>query len=396
MTFVVASFLVACGGSADVDGGVDAPVDAAPPSSDVRPEVDAPDLADGSAADASAPDAAIDATVSPADAGADAGCVAETCNLYDDDCDGHTDEGACGGCTAMSAPDGSNYLFCPETMPALRAWGDRCAQHAPGYALAPLEDSSSFLFARTHVSTRAMWVGIRAFGRGVTGIVDSAGSPHTIAEGERDPLDVHLDGERCFALGPDGLIDVSCIVTSSSTDRGYVCRGLPTSVPPTACGTETCNGLDDDCDGRVDDGACSECDVASFLGHVYYFCSGGAFEAALDDCAALPSAAGAMIDSPEENQFLAIESAPSTENDSWIGARTIAESTGDAGTRVVMRWVDGREIGGSDAPFTNFAMGPNTEPGRGLVLRSSTSVWRGGDPIESRAVICEGPIAAGP
>ena len=50
--------------------------------------------------------------------------------------------------------------------------------------------------------------------------------------------------------------------------------GILSCVPNAQPSPEVCNGLDDDCDGQIDNGGAVLCDClhATFAGHTYYFC----------------------------------------------------------------------------------------------------------------------------
>jgi len=128
----------------------------------------------------------------------------ESCNGVDDDCDGLTDEGNPGGGVACDGPDSD---FCPEGVTACTAGAIVCS--------------------------------------------DNTGSNAELCNGLDDNCNGTID-ESPTNVG------VACTVGSGTCARNgaTVCvGGAPVcNVSPGAPGTELCNGLDDDCDGVVDDG----------------------------------------------------------------------------------------------------------------------------------------------
>jgi hypothetical protein len=67
--------------------------------------------------------------------------------------------------------------------------------------------------------------------------------------------DVDLDGYGDASATPD----VVCVVPSSRANQGGDCDDHQLAVHPMA--TEQCNGVDDDCDGTVDEGATAACAI---------------------------------------------------------------------------------------------------------------------------------------
>ena len=188
----LAAVAVASCASSDVGTGL---VDA--------PDVDAPEP-DASPPDASEPDAPTDA---PPDAAIDAidACVplAETCNGMNDDCDGAIDEGFNLGTMC----DGADSDLCPEGA-------------------------------------------IVCAGPGATVCADTTADSVETCNGLNDDCDTLTD--EGFSLGTpcDGADSDACV------EGAITCAGDGTATcSDMSAGTvEVCNGLDDDCQGGVDNG----------------------------------------------------------------------------------------------------------------------------------------------
>jgi hypothetical protein len=110
--------------------------------------------------------------------------------------------------------------------------------------------------------------------------------------------------------------------------------GAATCVPA----AEICNGLDDDCDGAVDDDDACPCDVAERDGHAYLFCSEElGWEVARTRCQTLGYDL-AVIGDAMEDDFVFGQIDARTFRDTWIGMN-------DRTTEDAWQWIDG-------TPFT--------------------------------------------
>jgi len=141
-----------------------------------------------------------------------------------------------------------------------------------------------------------------------------------------------LDGD---GFGSDTDTIVACEMPDNAVATGGDCADGSNLVNPDS--PETCDGLDNDCAGGVDDAGCpAGCTGVPFGGHGYLFCDG---DLAWDAARAACDAAGlrlVRVDTTAENDFL-WATASTTIGDFFIGARVESGAT-------VWRWVDGTEL----------------------------------------------------
>lgn len=353
----LASFVAGCGDTPSIDAGH---TDAARRDAAIDR-----DAAEG-AADASSDDSSVvDAGVGE-DSGLDAGrrvdagppilCEAggtlETCNRFDDDCDGRVDEAGCGACRSVRNANGHIYLFCPGTHTGYRAWMGACATIGEGYDLATAETLDEEVALTAQADATARWVGYRSFGH-VTGIVDTFERPRARESLTFAPDEVSLDGEECFQLDRDGLHDLPC----NAPLAGVICEGVERSERPVPA-TETCNGLDDDLDGSLDEDVCADCHAFTLATHHYWICADGL---AWSDARARCQALGAdlvTLDSPDETIAMSFQGSM---HGSWVGATDIVDEG-------VWIWVDGRPVAASEP-------GWNTGEPNGATAANCLSQW---------------------
>ncbi len=135
----------------------------------------------------------------------------------------------------------------------------------------------------------------------------------------------------------DGYGDPDVSVTAASAPEGYVdnaedCDDGDAAVNPDAA--ETCNGYDDDCDGNLDDAGDCACDVETFEGKAYQFCTTTrSWTSALSAC---------------ESEGYSLATISSAEEDAWIDAEADSRSTAkwwfgysDRATEGSFVWADG-------------------------------------------------------
>jgi hypothetical protein len=277
----------------------------------------------------------------PPDMGMDTGpsCIAtglvETaCDRIDDDCDGTIDDdGICGGCIAFTIP-GHAYLSCPGPISGMQAWTGQCGAVAPGYDLAtfdtPTDQMAVSRFLAMQIATDPHWIGLNDFAAPNAYVWRDRST--TFVPGSIAPSDMN---KRFVVLRNDNGYE-----QASATDmHRFLCEA---TRAPGACAAHEasgCNGVDENCDGRVDEGqncGAPNCMSRVFWDHVYYLCARNrkATEAPGDCTGIGAQTAIASIDDPVEHLFLAQLST----NDAWIGlTQDPAATTPDGG----WRWADG-------------------------------------------------------
>jgi hypothetical protein len=156
----------------------------------------------------------------------------ERCNGVDDDCDGQIDEGDVGaGPVWHRDGDGDTFGSATETV-------QRCAQPA-GYTA----DSSD-----CDDGDRAVYPGAveTCDGRDsdCDGVMDDnpTGAPSWYADGDNDGFGA-------------GAVIAACVQPAGAVATRTDCNDATASIFPGAA--EACNGVDDDCDGQVDEGSVS-------------------------------------------------------------------------------------------------------------------------------------------
>ena len=201
---------------------------------------------------------------------------AEVCNGQDDDCDGSLDEGLAGCCTPGDVQVcGSSVGECRpglQTCDAERRWSECDAAPAGTEACNGLDDDCD--------------------GSIDEGVLNPCGACGPVPPDVCDGLDNDCDGR----IDPDYAVDEACAVGTGACRRaGFV---VCTPAGDAACSAregvpaeEVCNLLDDDCDGETDEGLldigpCSV-GVGACRSEGRLSCAGGQ-----TFCAAVPGAPG--------------------------------------------------------------------------------------------------------
>jgi Notch-like protein len=186
----------------------------------------------------------------------------ETCNGLDDDCDGQTDEGNPGGGVACDGADGD---LCAEGITTCTNGAIACSDNSTTNVETcnGLDDDCDGMIDESPTGVGvACSVGVGSCRRngatvcqgGVPVCNVSPGAPSSeLCNNLDDDCDGQVDedynvGQTCDGVGACGAGVFECRTLTSTACSTDVGGSNPGATP------ETCNGLDDDCDGQVDEG----------------------------------------------------------------------------------------------------------------------------------------------
>ena len=306
----------------------------------------------------------------------------ETCNNVDDDCDGMTDEmitRSCGSSTGACMPG-------TETCTA-GFWGACTGGVVPAMETCNNIDDDcngmidDMVTRSCGSSVGACVPGTETCAAGVWGACTGGVVP--VME-TCNNLDDDCDGmtDEMLTRACGSIIGVCRRGTQTcSTGAWGMCVGGVGATP------ETCNGLDDNCNGSIDDGAgcaCSsstcDCTFANdpSTGHGYLFCSGDS-TSDWDNAEAYCASRGyhlATIESDAENGFVASQLWGSA-NDWWIGLNDVAVE----GTFV---WVSG-----STSSYRNWRSGRPDGGDCVQIERDESDQWNDRGCTNTRSFVCE-------
>ncbi len=283
----------------------------------------------------------------------------ERCNGLDDNCDSRIDEGSVcePDCTGRTLENGTSFVLC-RTGLSRAAQRTSCARMGGSLAsIRSSEENEAIYSFGVDVGVPGNFLGFGAADdveegtwRTEEGEVFWLGAASgtalayaNFATGE--PNDVLGNpGEDCgfmaFGSNQREWGDIACTSTMA-----YICR---LASPVVCAAAESCNGLDDDCDGVIDDGACpigcrGSIDPSSLV--AYAFCSPTLdYTAARTNCESIGMNLAA-IETASESTYLDFRVATRLGGSAsvWIGA--------ESGSDTVWRWR------GSDVFWTGTATG---------------------------------------
>ena len=133
---------------------------------------------------------------------------------------------------------------------------------------------------------------------------------------------------------------------------------VDTVAPPDkSCPPESCNGIDDDCDGTVDNGACETgCTGEHKGGSDFAFCSGAlSWSDAKASCAKMSMELAWVLDDAENSWILSTALSLSFSTNAWLGGS-------DAATEGIWLWPDGTAFWSGPDAGVGYASWGQGEP----------------------------------
>jgi len=177
-------------------------------------------------------------------------------------------------------------------------------------------------------------------------------------DGLVDDADDDLRGAGTYYLDDDldGYGDASVSTTTCTVPSGYVASagdcddGEPDINPGVS---ETCNGIDDDCDGSLDSAAACPCNLESYGDHSYLFCEDvSTWWQAYDSCLTVDNFDLATIDDSSEDAWIyAQANSYSSSHWWWLGYHN-QSATSSQEPAGAWEWVDG-----SSSTYTHWDSG---------------------------------------
>jgi len=178
------------------------------------------------------------------------GGSSERCNGLDDNCDGATDEGY----VIDADCDGADSDLCSEGRTTCSADGSgTVCGDASGDTLEicnGLDDDCDGTDDNGLTGTLSCGTGVCA----ATVAACVAGVPQICTPGAGSAETCNSVDDDCNGSVDDGLAPLTCGVGACGATAAACVGGAAGTCTPGAPGVETCNGIDDDCDGALDDG----------------------------------------------------------------------------------------------------------------------------------------------
>ena len=337
-------------------------------------------------------------------AGVNPGAV-ETCNGVDDDCDGTVDDGASDGTTWYADADGDGYGDSTSTTTACDApagyvaGGSDCddtdAAYNPG-ATEACDDPADYNCDGSVAYADADGDGYAACEECDDG--DAAVNPGATeaCNGVDDDCDGTVDEDSAIDATTwyadadgDGYGDATTYTLACDPPTGYVetdddCDDADATVNPGA--TETCNNVDDDCNGLVDDGTvCTTCDVEYYGDDnvPYLFCWSSRLSWTRSETACQGYGYELVtLDDDDENTWVADTAYAYAASRWWIGLN-------DRDTEGTYAWSSGDGVS-----YTNWAAGEPNDPGGNAdcvaIGRNDVDTWSDETCPAARPYVCEG------
>jgi hypothetical protein len=283
----------------------------------------------------------------------------ETCNNVDEDCDTTIDEGVTRACTTACGAgtetcSAGSFAGCTAPMPMTEVCNgaDDDCNGTPDNGL-----------------TIGCWADPDRDGYAVMG-----------AAGQCEP------GSGC----PVGTTD-----RDPATAANRDCAEGNANVNPGE--DEVCNGVDDDCDGSIEDECGADCQAATSGGRFYVFCNrtNRDYGQGSSDCGGIGTMAGSSgmdlvsINSGAEQTFVQAAALAIAMNEWWIGLSR------PSGMMTTWAWEDGsaapQNAMAAPPPYNNWAV---AEPdGSGTCARMlTTGQWGDRNCNDNLRYVCEGPI----
>lgn len=311
-------------------------------------------------------DGLIDEDFADTDADGIADCVdTEVCDGQDNDGDGEVDEaGATGETLYFADADGDGYGVAPGVL-ACSPPADHVAQDDD------CDDTNAAIYPDASEVCNNIDDDCDAR-------IDDEDDDLDVSSAEIWYADTDNDGH-----GAADTFVWACTQPSGFGDSRDDCDDSRDTVFPGA--DETCNDIDDDCDGVIDSGACN-CDLEVYDGRDYWFCSTPLDQAAaVADCASWGAALVSISDSAE-NSFLTTTALAygwyggGLNEMAWIGFN-------DAAVEGTFEWVSGEAVS-----YRNWSSGePNDQGGEDCVCLNYTGMWNDYPCTGTFPYICEGP-----